>query len=62
MMLVGSGVKLPKDWISEHASASVGQLTWPNLSPGLISTTDALVKSTDLIRPGVKLEITYTAQ
>jgi len=25
----GSGVKLPKDWISEHASASVGQLTWP---------------------------------
>jgi len=25
------------------------------LSPGLISTTDALVKSTDLIRPGVKL-------
>ena len=26
---MGSGVKLPKDWISEHASASVGQLTWP---------------------------------
>ena len=22
----GSWVKLPKDWISEHASASVGQL------------------------------------
>jgi hypothetical protein len=37
-------------------------LAWPNLSPGLISTADALVKSTDLIRPGVKLEITYTAQ
>ena len=25
----GPGVKLPKDWISEHASASVGQLAWP---------------------------------
>ena len=41
----GSGVKLEITYTAQW---------WPNLSPGLISTADALVKSTDLIRPGVK--------
>ena len=46
-------VKLPKDWISEHASASVGQLTWPerrNMKETKKQILIRLNKNTDLIK------------